>query len=58
MIPLVLLCLAALMALTFDEVYTKPYGVRAYVLAFATYSALLVLTWLCVALPVLLWMKG
>ena len=58
MIPIVLLCLALLLALTFDEVDTKQHGVRAYVLTVTVYAALLVGAWLCVALPLLLWLKG
>lgn len=59
MILLVLLLLASLMALpqSFRAADKKRFEVRSYLLAFTVYVTILVGSWLCVALPVLLLMK-
>jgi len=60
MAPIVLLTLAALVSLPYlyHEADTKRYEWRTFIIAFITYSTLLVGAWIVAALPVLLWMKG
>lgn len=58
MILIALLLLAALLPLAFREADTKQSQVRAYLTAFTIYATILAVTWLCVALPVLILIKG